>query len=239
MKELPALTRLTDLDEVAASFVFTQEGKIIGSALPPNYTETMLMQVILVLKQVIKTVDKTKSPLRELRFAFENYTIWLKLFGSDKKILAVLLQSTASPAILRQPVNLAIVNLEKALNTLEDNLPLTDASRSLANAAHLAELAMLKLEGEDSNGSFESMVLLSESFFGTIAGEVLEHGLRSKQLGLPINDGAQMRSLMNYCADLIMQSEIKKIYLETMDDLIERLELKNSLTKITPDPKKK
>ncbi|MDZ4788666.1 MAG: hypothetical protein SH807_06990 [Blastochloris sp.] len=230
MKKLPALTRLADLDEVSACFVFDRQGKILASAIPPHYTEMMLQQIILVLIKVIVTVDRTKSSLRELRLTFESYGILIRIFG-ERTILAIFLQPGASPSILRQPINLAIVNLEKALLGVDDTI-MSEATRSLADAAHQAELALLSVDGQDSDGSFARITTLAAAFFGPAAGEILEHGLRSKQLSLPLKDGVEMRALVSYCGDLIDSIEVKKIFLEVMDDLVERQELglKNKAT---------
>lgn len=224
MKDLPALTRLCELEEIAACFVFTRDGKVLGRAVPPTYSETMLDQVILVLKQVMASVEKTKVPMREARFVFESYGVWLKVFGGNQ-ILAIFLQPGTIANLLRQPINLAVVNLEKALSRIESEGPVSEEAALLASAAHQAELAMLKVDGEDSNEVFERLVVLGEYFFGPLSVEIMEHGLRAKQMGLPLKDGKEMRDLVAVCAEIIDQVEIKKIYIDLADDLIECLEL--------------
>jgi hypothetical protein len=235
VKDLPALIRLCELEEIAACFVFNREGKILGSAVPANYSETMLLQVTLVLKQVINTVEKAKVLMREARFSFEAYGVWLKVFGDDQ-ILAIFIQPGASPALLRQPVNLALVNLEKALNRRDSVEPVSEVAAMLAAAAHEAELQMLKVSGEDVNEVFEKLVILSEFFFGPVAVEILEHGLRDLQMSLPLTEGKQMRDLVQHASRLIGPPEIKKMYLDFTDSLIESLELQIESKK---PPKKK
>jgi hypothetical protein len=224
MKDMPALTRLCELEEIAACLVFTREGKILGRAVPSTYSETMLHQVILVLKQVIAAVEKTKIPMREARFVFESYGLWIKVFGGNH-ILAIFLQPGITANLLRQPVNLAVVNLEKAVSRMEDEGPVSEAAIQLASAAHEAELAMLQVDGQDSNEVFERLVVQAEYFFGPVAVEILEHGLRAKQLALPLKEGTQIRELVRFCSESLDQAEVKKIYLSMADDLIECLEL--------------
>jgi len=234
MKELAALTRLCELEEIAACFVFTRDGKVLGRAVPSTYSETMLEQVILVLKQVMASVEKTKVPMREARFVFESYGLWLKVFGGNQ-ILAIFLQPGTIATILRQPINLAVVNLEKALSRMDDEGPVGETAIMLASAAHQAELEMLKVDGEDSNEVFERLVIVGESFFGPLAVEIMEHGLRAKQLRLPLKDGKEMRELVAFCSESMENIETKKFYMDMADELIECLELEI----LSPKTKKK
>jgi hypothetical protein len=174
------------------------------------------------------SVERTKVPMREARFTFESYGVWLKVFGGNN-ILAIFLQPGTIANLLRQPINLAIVNLEKALSRQDEEGPVSEAAMLLATAAHHAELAMLQVDGQDSNEVFERLVVQAEYFFGPVAVELMEHGLRSKQLSLPLRDGKEMRELAAYCAESIDSSEVKKMYLEMADDLIECLELELQL----------
>ncbi|NJK92441.1 MAG: hypothetical protein HC904_11775 [Blastochloris sp.] len=224
MNDQPALSRLCELEEIAACFVFTREGKIVARAVPENYTELMLAQVTMVLGQVIASVEKTKVPMREARFVFESYGVWLKFFGF-RQILAIFLHPGTQANLLRQPINLAIVNLEKALNRDQDERPVSEMAEMLAASAHQAELEMLRVEGVDTNEVFERLVSLTEFFLGPVAVEVLEHGLRERQMHLPIQSRKDLVELVEYCLNVMDNPEVKKAYADMADDLMERVEL--------------
>jgi hypothetical protein len=53
----------------------------------------------------------------------------------------------------------------------------------------------------------------------------MEHGLRSRQLGLPLKNGKEMRELVAFCSECMENVEVKKMYTDMADELIECLEL--------------
>ncbi|MEM6602143.1 MAG: hypothetical protein AAF649_12215, partial [Verrucomicrobiota bacterium] len=83
MKNIPALNRLLDLEEVAAVFTYTSDLKLEAAAVPPNYTEQLLEQLVLRIDQVLSLTRKAHVGFKEVIFTFEGHTLWIKAYGHD------------------------------------------------------------------------------------------------------------------------------------------------------------
>ena len=224
MIELPALNRLYDLDEISAALVFRDDGKVLGFAAPSNYTEATMNQIATAISQPLKQVDLAKVELKDLRISYEGYSIWIKRF-TGRQNLAVFIQHGANFSLLRQPINLAVLNLEKALLRRSQEIPDTLHAMALATVAHHAEMEMLMLSEGQINPPFEKLATLLELFFGPIGTELLSNAIQKEKISLPISNRADMEKLVQFTARLLINVERKKLFMEQAQDLLDRAEL--------------
>jgi len=224
MKNIPALNRLLDLEEVAAVFIYTSDLKLEAAAAPPNYTEQLLEQLVLRIDQVLSLTRKAHVGFKEVIFTFEGHTLWVKAFGHEN-FLALFIAAGSDLSLLRQPINLAVVNLDShSQRRVESDTSV--GNTELLNAAHRAEMELLQSDRQQvTDENFMQLSALTEFFLGIMANEILEYGLRDQEVTLPFSSKKDMVHLVDYASRLIANVEHKKMYLDECAELIERLEV--------------
>ncbi len=223
--EIAALKRLHDLDEIAAAYVYNDEGHILAAAVPPHYNDATLIQLTLRIRSVTELVLKARTTLKEIRLSYEGYSLWLKTFGKGMCLVVFVLPHVDRTS-LRQPINLTVVNLEKAILGALDADKNIQESRMLSKLAHQAEIEIMMQEsGADGGGAYEKISTLAEYFLGPMGPNTLEKALREKQMRLPLQKRADAQTIVELCAARIHNIERKKFFLETAMDMIERLEI--------------
>lgn len=223
-QDLPALTRLYELDEVSGVFLFDNESKLLGCVAPRNYTEQTIQQVVRFLRGPIEQAQLAKLGLKDLRISYEYYTVWVKYFSNEYN-LAVFIRPGANLSLLRQPINLSALNLEKALQRDSSHHQPDSETAALVMAAHQAEMEITENLGSGENIYFQRLAALSETFLGPVATELLHHALRQEQVTLPLENRPDMEKLMKRLAQNITNVQNKKAFLHEVDDLLERLDL--------------
>lgn len=221
--EIPALNRLRALDEVAAAFVYDKDVRVLAAAVPAHYTDIVLEQLVRRLQQITDLVDRAKIRLRETRFTFEGFTVWLKVFGQGLT-LVVFVQPKAAIFPLRQPINLTVVNLEKALGQARDAL---DASspESLAAMAHRAEMELMRAQtGHQDQKFLEQMGVLTEALIGPHAQDYVNMSLRELDASTTFESRPNMQKLAEMIGSHIPNVERRQFFLAEADDVIERNE---------------
>ncbi|MDD5263020.1 MAG: hypothetical protein PHD76_14350 [Methylacidiphilales bacterium] len=235
MIELPALNRLYDLEEVSAALVFRNDGRVVGFAAPTNYTEATINQIAMALCQPMKQVEIARIGLKDLRVTYEGYSIWIKRFGGGNN-LAVFLQHGAHFNLLRQPINLAVLNLEKTIVREKRSGKDTQQTAALLAKAREAEMEMLTVEGYEANAAFDQLSLLAEFFFGPVGTQMLHNGIHEGKIPLPISSRHDMDQLVQFAAKLLPNVEHKKMFLDEAGDLMDRMELGLQEAAATPAP---
>jgi len=224
MKDVPALNRLLDLEEIAAVFTYTSDLKVEAAATPPNYTEQLVEQLILRIDQVLSLTRKAQVGFKEVIFTFEGHTLWVKAYGYDY-FLALFIAPDADLALLRQPINLALVNLDSS-SSRRVEADTSVGNTDLLNAAHRAEMELLQSEREEIyDENFIKLSLLTEYFLGVAGREILEYALRDQEVMLPFSSKADMVHVVDFAARVISNVDHKKMFLDECAELIERLEI--------------
>ncbi len=224
MKNIPALNRLLDLEEVAAVFVYTSDLKLEAAAAPPNYTEQLIEQLVLRIDQVLSLTRKAHVGFKEVIFNFEGHTLWVKAYGHEH-FLALFISPGSDLSLLRQPINLAVVNLDSASQRRVES-DTSVGNTDLLNAAYRAEMELLQSDRQEVNDEkFLKLAVLTEYFLGTAGSEILEYGLRDQEVTLPFSSKADMVHVVDYASRLIANVDHKRMYLDECAELIERLEL--------------
>jgi hypothetical protein len=221
--EVPALRRLYDLEEVAAAFVYDRDAKVLAAAVPAGYTEAVLEQLARRLQQITDLVGKARIRTRETRFVYDGFTVWLKTFGSDWT-LVVFVQARASILPLRQPINLTVVNLEKAiLGTTESRDP--ESSLTLTALAHRAEMELMReTTGVQDQVFVGRLGILAEFCIGPTGGEHIGHCLRQMEATADLSQRAMMLKLAELVGEHIPNVERRQFFLAEAGDLVDRME---------------
>jgi len=230
--EVPALNRLRDLDEVAAAFVYSTDGRIMAAAVPAHYTESVLEQLVRRLQQITELVERAKIRLRETRFTYEGFTVWLKSFGQGMT-LVVFVQPKASIFPLRQPINLTVVNLEKALGLALEQAGV-ETEESLAAMAHRAEMELMRAQtGHQDQVFLDQMAVLAETLIGPQAQDLVSQSLREIEASTSFDSRATMQQLVELIGAHIPNVERRQFFLSEAADVIDRNE------KLAPAPSSK
>lgn len=222
-----ALLSLVSIQHIAAAYIFDEQGKVLSREVPPKYRDEGLQQIALRILQVWKGLsdDLSSSSSSEVRLGFENFGLWFRVFGKrSNHFLLVFYEHGADPSLFRQPINLAVHNLERIANEVEEEA-LRQASKSeLAQAAQLAEQALYTVSGEDTNQFVSTISTISMFFLGPLAHEVVQRGCRELELTLPIKDKDSMMMLVGFCNAQISDTPRKQAFSELCSDYIERLQ---------------
>lgn len=221
--EVPALNRLCDLDEVAAAFVYDTHGQIMAAAVPAHYSESVLEQLVRRLQQITELVERAKIRLRETRFTYEGFTVWLKVFG-QRMTLVVFVQPQASIFALRQPINLTVVNLEKALGVALEQAGV-EKEESLAALAHRAEMELMRARtGVQDQVFLDQIAILAETLIGPQANDLINHSLREIEASASFDSRASMQHLVELISAHIPNVERRQFFLSEAADVIDRNE---------------
>jgi hypothetical protein len=234
--EVPALNRLRDLDEVAAAFVYDSNARILAAAVPEHYTAQVLEQLVLRLQQITGLVDRAKIRLRETRFTFEGFTLWLKTFGQGMT-LVVFVRPKAAIFPLRQPINLTVVNLEKALGVALEQSG-QETGESLAAMAHRAEMELMRAQtGHQDQLFLEQMTLLAEMLIGPLAQDIVNQSLLQIEARTSFDTRPSMQRLAELIAEHIPNVERRQFFLAEAGDVIDRNEKLFQATASSQAPK--
>lgn len=218
-----SLQRIVAVDQVAAAFVFSRDGSVMGREVPHTYTDAALKQVARRLMELVKNVEALGSPVKELLCHYENYGIWLRLFGGNFG-LAIFLQTGADLSLIRQPINLAILNLEKAVRNLAREEAERIARSELALAAREAEREIYRTQGEDTNGIFYRLSILSAAVIPAVGPEILEHACREAGVVLPFQNPQQVQQVVAFIAKQIDNPDLRRSFEKEAGDFVARVE---------------
>ncbi|MEM9399164.1 MAG: hypothetical protein AAF984_03070 [Verrucomicrobiota bacterium] len=223
-RTLPALERLAMIDVVSAVFVFNEENEILARHMPDHYTDTSLVQVADRIQKVLSHKNDLGQDIKEAVFHYENYALLLKYF-SDRYFMAVFFDRDAEVEYLRQPVNLAVLNMEKAVQRVEEDIVEEAAKTDLAEAARRAEKEIYRATGDDSNGYLARLQILATFYIGAAGIEILEQGFREFDVTLPLTREEDMLKITRRAAGFIANPEMKEGFITASENLIFRLEL--------------
>ncbi|MFZ5805809.1 MAG: hypothetical protein ACOY3I_01185 [Verrucomicrobiota bacterium] len=217
---ITALTHLVSVKGVASAFVFNDHKTILAREVPDQYSTEGLTQLAAHVLQFQKILPQ----LGELRFGYENFGLWYRRFGPSFNChLVVFTERDADFALLRQPINLAVLNLAKVIRQLEEEQMRTVSQSDLYKTALEAEKELFTLSGEDSNQVFAKLSLLSEFFIGPIGPEILQQSCHRLNLDLPLKNPDDLNELIQAAATSMGNSQQKQAWLTQAEDIIQRV----------------
>ncbi len=142
-----ALRKVTALPGVKAAFVFDQFHAIIARDVPGQYSNDILKRIASQLYQLALFSWKAKVLTQEFRLVYDKYAVYTRLFAKNF-YLVVFMEKNLEPADFRQPLNLSVLVLDRALRT-ED---VFESNRAMVKVAQLAEHSLK--ESHEADDSF-------------------------------------------------------------------------------------
>jgi hypothetical protein len=184
-----ALRKVTELPGVKAALVFDNFNTIIARDVPGQYSNEILKRIASQLSQLALFSSKSRVLTQEFRLIYEKYSVYTRLFAKNF-YLVVFMDRDLQPADFRQPLNLSVLVLDRALRS-ED---LYDASRTMSGAAEVAERSLRDAFENDSSfaGRFRRLCV---EFLGQSGRDLVDMALEELYLFPPIRTEADMHRL--------------------------------------------
>jgi hypothetical protein len=187
-----ALRKVTALQGVKAAFVFDQFHAIIARDVPGQYSNDILKRIASQLYQLALFSWKAKVLTQEFRLVYDKYAVYTRLFAKNF-YLAVFMEKSLAPGDYRQPLNLSVLVLDRALRA-ED---VFETNRSLDKVAQLAEHSLK--ESHESDDSFAGQFRrLFVSYLGQSGRDLVDLAMEEQYLFPPLRTEDDMRKLRDY-----------------------------------------
>jgi hypothetical protein len=132
-----ALRKVTALPGVKAAFVFDQFHSIIARDVPGQYSNDILKRIASQLYQLALFSWKNRVLTQDFRIVYERYAVYTRLFAKSF-YLVVFMEKNLEAHDFRQPLNLAVLVLDRALRSGEA----FESSVALSKVAEMAEISL-------------------------------------------------------------------------------------------------
>jgi hypothetical protein len=184
-----ALSKVTELPGVKAALVFDNFNTIVARDVPGQYSNEILKRIASQLSQLALFSAKSRVSTHEFRLIYEKYAVYTRLFAKNF-YLVVFMDRDLQPADFRQPLNLSVLILDRALRS-ED---LYDASRTMTGVAETAERSLRDAFENDSSfaGRFRRLCV---EFLGQSGRDLVDMALEELYLFPPIRTETDMHKL--------------------------------------------
>jgi hypothetical protein len=187
-----ALRKVTALSGVKAAFVFDQFHNIIARDVPGQYSNDILKRIASQLYQLALFSWKAKVLTQEFRMVYEKYAVYTRLFAKNF-YLVVFMEKNLEPADYRQPLNLSVLVLDRALRT-ED---VFEANQAMLTVAEQAENSLK--EAHESDESFAGQFRrLCVTYLGQTGRELVDLAMEEQYLFPPLHSEEDIRRLRDY-----------------------------------------
>lgn len=187
-----ALRKVTALPGVKAAFVFDQFQGIVARDVPGQYSNDILKRIALQLYQLAFSSWKTKVLTQEFRLVYDKYSVYTRLFAKSF-YLVVFMERTLEPADFRQPLNLSVLVLDRALRSEE----VFETSQAMANVAEKAEDSLKESHEADESfaGEFRRLCV---TFLGQTGRDLVDLALEEHYLFPPLHTEEDMIKLRDH-----------------------------------------
>jgi hypothetical protein len=211
-----ALRKVTALPGVKAAFVFDQFQGVVARDVPGQYSNDILKRIAQQLYQLARFSWKTRVATQEFRLVYEKYSVYARLFAKSF-YLVVFMEKSMEPADFRQPLNLAVLVLDRALRT-EDAF---ESSRAMAKVAQLAEHSLKESHEVDESfaGEFRRLCV---TFLGQTGRDLMDLALEEQLLFPPLRTEVEMRKLRDYALTHVVHPIKREIIEKEANDLIRK-----------------
>jgi hypothetical protein len=211
-----ALRKVTALPGVKAAFVFDQFQGIVARDVPGQYSNDILKRIALQLYQLARFSWKSRVVTQEFRLVYDKYALYTRLFAKSF-FLVVFMEKSMEPSDFRQPLNLAVLVLDRALRT-EETL---DSSRTIATVAQMAESSLK--ESHESDESFAGQFRrLCVTFLGQTGRDLVDLAIEEQFLYPPLRTEAEMRKLREFALTHIIHPIKRQIIEKDSDEMIRK-----------------
>ncbi|HEY0257123.1 MAG TPA: hypothetical protein VGC39_06755 [Candidatus Methylacidiphilales bacterium] len=187
-----ALRKVTALPGVKAAFVFDQFQSIIARDVPGQYSNDILKRIALELYQLALFSSKARVQTQEFRLVYDKYAVYARLFAKNF-YLVVFMEKNLESIDFRQPLNLSVLVLDRALRS-ED---VFESNRSMVRVAQLAEHSLKESHEADESfaGQFRRLCV---TYLGQTGRDLVDLALEEQYLFPPLRTEEDMKKLRDY-----------------------------------------
>jgi hypothetical protein len=211
-----ALRKVTALPGVKAAFVFDHYRTIIGRDVPGQYSNDILKRIASQISQ-LALLSAKHAVTQEFRLVYDKYAVYARLFAKSF-YLVVFMDRGLEPADFRQPLNLSVLVLDRALRA--DNL--FQSSQSMSDVAQVAEGSLKDAYETDASfaGQFRKLCV---TYLGQTGRDLIDLGMEELYLFPPVRTEADMHKLRKHALGHVVNPLKKQILEKESSDLIERI----------------
>jgi hypothetical protein len=209
-----ALRKVTALPGVKAAFVFDQFHNVVARDVPGQYSNDILKRIASQLYQLALFSWKNRVLTQDFRLVYDRYAVYTRLFAKNF-YLVVFMEKNLESSDFRQPLNLAVLVLDRALRSGEA----FDSSVAMAKVAQLAETSLKETHEKDDSfaGEFRRLCV---TFLGQTGRDLVDLAMEEQYLFPPLRTEADMRKLRAYALSHIVHPLKRRIVENDSEDLI-------------------
>lgn len=210
-----ALRKVTALPGVKAALVFDHFNTIVARDVPGQYSNDILKRIAGQLSQLALLSAKSRVQTQEFRIVYEKYAVYVRLFAKNF-YLVVFMDRSLQPVDFRQPLNLSVLVLDRALRS-ED---LYEAGRTMSSAAQIAEGSLGDTYEADTSfaGRFRKLCV---TFLGQAGRDLVDQSLEELYLFPPIRTETDMHKLRDLALTHIVHPVKRTIIARESQQLLE------------------
>jgi hypothetical protein len=211
-----ALRKVTALPGVRAAFVFDQFQNIVARDVPGQYSNDILKRIAQQLYQLALFSSKGKVQTQEFRIIYDKYAVYTRLFAKSF-YLVVFMEKNLEPSDFRQPLNLSVLVLDRALRSEE----VFASSLAMSNVAKMAEVALK--ESHEADQSFAGQLRrLCVTFLGQTGRDLIDLAMEELQLFPPVRKEEEMLKLREFTLSHIVHPLKREIVRKESRELIQK-----------------
>ena len=215
-----ALQKVTALPGVRAAFVFDQYQNIVARDVPGQYSNDILKRIAALLHQLTQLSSKQRMATQDFRLVYDRFAVYCRLFARNF-YLVVFMEKNLEPQDFRQPLNLSVLVLDRALRSDA----VFDAGESLAKVAEAAETSLKETREADESFSGE-LRRLCVTLLGQTGRDVVDLAMEEHFLFPPLRTETDMRKLRTSVLGQVVHP-LKRRILEQDSDSLLQTTLKN------------
>jgi hypothetical protein len=209
-----ALRKVTALPGVKAAFVFDQFHGVVARDVPGQYSNVILKRIASQLHQLALFSWKNRVLTQDFRLVYERYAVYTRLFAKNF-YLVVFMERHLESQDFRQPLNLAVLVLDRALRSGDA----FESSVAMARVAELAETS-LKESHEKDDGFAGDFRRLCVTFLGQTGRDLVDLAMEEQYLFPPVRTETDMRKLRAFALSHIVHPLKRRIIETESEDLI-------------------
>jgi hypothetical protein len=209
-----ALQKITALAGVKAVFVFDQYQNIIARDVPGQYSNDILKRIAAQLYQLALLSWKHRVLTQDFRLVYERYAVYTRLFAKNF-YLVVFMERNLDPQDFRQPLNLSVLVLDRALRATTE----FESRQTLAQVAEAAEVSIKEIVEKDESfsGQFRRLCI---TYLGQTGRDLIDLALEEQLLIPPLRTEREMRKLRRYALTQIVHPLKRRIIEKDSEALV-------------------
>jgi hypothetical protein len=209
-----ALRKVTALPGVKAAFVFDQFHSIVARDVPGQYSNDILKRIASQLYQLAVFSWKNRVLTQDFRLVYERYALYTRLFAKNF-YLVVFMEKHLESNDFRQPLNLAVLVLDRALRSGEA----FESSVALSKIAQMAETSLKDNHEQDESfaGQFRRLCV---TFLGQTGRDLVDLAMEEQFLFPPLRTEGDMRKLRDYALAHVVHPLKRRIIEKDSEDLM-------------------